>query len=207
MIIHDIKYTKYFEVTGMENHKIKISIIVVTAVLFAIIFIFSGCSGTSSLTSTSSSGYVMATNDEKNISLSVPDEWNTNDKGIWLTAKIGTSDKANEQHVVVLLKPKANYASGTTLSDYEREMHLDFERMATNLVWGESSEITIDGLKGLTVQLSGTGKKSGDDFVYFINLLEDDNNFYGIIGWTNSNIAEKNKPAIMDIINSFETLN
>jgi hypothetical protein len=138
------------------------------------------------------------------MSISVPTGWNTNNTSLWATAQIGVSNGTNYPYLVVIKKPKTNYAVGYTINDYMTGQHSVFALLLTDPVWGQNSSATIGGLSGLTAQLSGTGKASNDDLRYLISVLEDNNNFYEIVGWTTASTADTDMQIITNITNSFK---
>lgn len=200
----------------MKHERKTVPIIFAAMLFFAIILILSGCSsGKSSTVSPSptsvtsptaspSSGNVLVTSNDGSISLSVPSGWNTNDTSLWPGAAIGVSNDANSQYVVVVEHPNSTLPTNYTLNQFLTYEKAAFDLIATNTVWGQTSNISIGGIKGITVELKGTGKKSHTNFVYWISLLQGKNGFYNVTGWTVDNMAGTNKPIIQNVINSFK---
>ncbi len=172
----------------------KFSILLVSLLLVPIIIILSGCAP-SQVTVYSSDG---------NVSISVPSGWNTNDTTIIPAAIIGVSDAANHEYVVVTGLPKSYFGANSTLNDYLALLKKNSVALISNAVWGNPSSITINGLNGLTVQATGIWRKTNTDSTFFVNVLENSNYNYDIVGFTSTSLLAANQATLQSIMNSFQ---
>jgi hypothetical protein len=182
----------------MKNQKKIRSIFIVVALLFSAMLILSGCSSTLS----TSSGNVLVKSADGSISLSVPAGWNTKDTNPYPSAVIGVSSNTDYQHVIVTKRPKSNLPANSTLNIYMADVKKVYSVADTNLVWGQISNVTIGGCHALTVELNATN--GSKDLVYWISAIEGQDNYYCVSGWTTTNLADKDKPVIENVINSFK---
>ena len=214
----------------MKNKRKTVLVLIALALIFTIIFPLSGCSksptstpstatvtstitktssttiasNTSPLSSTSqSSNYVLVKSTDGNVSISVPSGWNTNDTQLYPGSVIGVADDANNEYLIVTEKPKTSLKAGDTINDYLNIAKVAFGAAVTSPVWGQPSNITIGGCKGLTVRLTGTRKSNNTETVYFVNVLESKDYFYNVCGYTLTSLENANAATIEKIINSF----
>jgi len=161
-------------------------------------------SNTSPLSATSQpSGYVLVKSTDGNVSISVPSGWNTNDTQLYPGSVIGVANDTNNEYLIITEKPKTSLKAGDTINDYLNIAKVAFGAAVTNPVWGQPSNITIGGCKGLTVRLIGTRKSNNTETVYFVNVLESKNYFYNVCGYTLTSLENANTATIEKIINSF----
>jgi hypothetical protein len=186
--------------------------------LFSIMLPLSGCSSSKSSTSKQTAttttspisgtslpaGYVLVKSVDGNISIAVPSEWNTDDKQLYPGSVIGVADTAANEFLIITEKPKTSLAAKSTINDYLNVVKEAFGLVITSPVWGQPSNVTIGGCKGLAVRLTGIRKSNKTDTVYFINALESKNYFYNVCGYTLTSSENANKAAIEKIINSFK---
>ena len=162
-------------------------------------------SATSPLSTTSqSSGSVLVTSADGNVSITVPSGWNTNDTQLYPGSVIGVADDTDNVYLIITEKPKTSLKASDTINDYLNIIKIAFGAAVTNPVWGQPSNVTIGGCKGLTVRLTGIRKSNNTDTVYFVNALESKNYFYNVCGYTLTSSENANKAAIEKIINSFK---
>ena len=210
----------------MKHEKKIVSVILALVVFSSIMLQLSGCSksspvkpssttsktstaitsSTTSKTSTTSqsSGNVLVKSADGNISISVPSGWNTNDTALYPGAVIGVADNADNEYLIITEKPKASLKASDTINDYLNIIKTAFSVAVTNPVWGQPSNVTIGGCKGLTVRLTGIRTSNNTNTVYFINALESKNYFYNVCGYTLASSENANKATIEKIINSFK---
>jgi hypothetical protein len=150
------------------------------------------------------SGYVLVTSADGNVSISVPSGWNTNNTQLYPGSVIGVSNNAGNEYLIITEKPKSSLKASDTINDYLNIVKIAFGAAVTNPVWGQPSNVTIGGCKGLTVRLTGTRKSNNTDTVYFVNALESKNYFYNVCGYTLTSSEDVNKATIEKIINSFK---
>jgi hypothetical protein len=215
----------------MKYEKKTESIIVVLTLFFSIMLPLSGCtcnrgksstptntiassqSSTTSQTVTAVSqspatsqlsGYVLVTSADGNVSISVPSGWNTNATQLYPGSVIGVADDTNNEYLIITEKPKTSLKASDTIDDYLNIVKIAFGAAVTNPVWGQPSNVTIGGCKGLSVRLTGKRISNNTDTVYFVNALESKNYFYNVCGYTLTSSEGANKAAIEKIINSFK---
>jgi hypothetical protein len=150
------------------------------------------------------SGYVLVTSADGNVSISVPSGWNTNNTQLYPGSVIGVSNNAGNEYLIITEKAKSSLKASDTINDYLNIVKIAFGAAITNPVWGQPSNVTIGGCKGLTVRLTGTRKSNNTDTVYFVNALESKNYFYNVCGYTLTSSEDANKATIEKIINSFK---
>jgi hypothetical protein len=117
---------------------------------------------------------------------------------------IGVADDTDNVYLIITEKPKTSLKASDTINDYLNIIKIAFGAAVTNPVWGQPSNVTIGGCKGLTVRLTGIRKSNNTDTVYFVNALESKNYFYNVCGYTLTSSENANKAAIEKIINSFK---
>lgn len=203
----------------MKRERIIISALFTVTLLSSIMIPLAGCSksptsttsttsktsATSPLSTTSqSSGSVLVTSADGNVSITVPSGWNTNDTQLYPGSVIGVADDTDNVYLIITEKPKTSLKASDTINDYLNIIKIAFGAAVTNPVWGQPSNVTIGGCKGLTVRLTGIRKSNNTDTVYFVNALESKNYFYNVCGYTLTSSENANKAAIEKIINSFK---
>ena len=211
----------------MSYEKKVVSMVLALTLLFSIMLSLSGCSSGKSTTSTQSSATVQPSSQPLNtvqtsaaaspssdkvlvkstggdVTISVPSGWNTNDTQLYPGSVIGVADDANNEYLIITQKPKLSLKAGDTINDYLNVVKTAFGSAVTNPVWGQASNVTIGGCKGLAVRLTGTRKSNGTDTVYFVNALESKNYFYNVCGYTLTSLENTNKTTLQTIISSFK---
>lgn len=206
----------------------RISIVISGLLILLSIFLFSGCGSgqpapptqpadsnhpnttnpvaatSAAVENTPPSGYVTVTSTDGNVSISVPSGWNTNDTQLYPGSVIGVADETNKAYLIITEKPKATLKASDTINDYLNIIKIAFGSVITNPAWGQPSNTTIGGCKGLTIRLTGTRKSNNTETAYFINALESKNYFYNVCGYTLTASEEANKATLEKIINSFK---
>ena len=203
----------------MKHERIIISALFTVTLLSSIMIPLAGCSksptsttsttsktsATSPLSTTSqSSGSVLVTSADGNVSITVPSGWNTNDTQLYPGSVIGVADDTDNVYLIITEKPKTSLKASDTINDYLNIIKIAFGAAVTNPVWGQPSNVTIGGCKGLTVRLTGIRTSNNTDTVYFVNALESKNYFYNVCGYTLTSSENSNKATIEKIINSFK---
>jgi hypothetical protein len=150
------------------------------------------------------SGYVLVKSADENVSIFVPSGWNLDDTQLYPGSVIGVADDANKEYLIITEKPKSSLKASDTINDYLNIVKTAFGAAITNPVWGQPSNVTICGCKGLTVRLTGTRRSNNTETVYFVNALESKNYFYNVCGYTLTSLENTNKTTIEKIINSFK---
>ena len=175
--------------------------------LFSTIFILSGCSSNNSTSTTAQpgekSGYVTVTNFGGSVSISVPSDWNTNDRIFFPGSIIAVGDAANHEYVTVSAEAKTTLGANSTVNDYLAQIKTAFASILPDGVWGNSSRVTIGGLKGLAAQVTGTSESSNANTTCFVYALAIDDYYFNIVGVTNTSLVNANKATLQKIIHSF----
>lgn len=179
-------------------------LIIALLLIFSNLLSSSGCSLDQS-TSTTFTGVLAKSKDER-LSLTVPVGWNTNDTSIWPTAVLGASDDIDFKYVIVIRHAKTEYASGVTVDQYIKKMKSSFNLVVTDSVWTESSNTSINKLKGTSIQLNGNSKATGINLEYWISVVADDTYFYEIVAYTHTDLVASNQSTLKSIIASFKVL-
>jgi hypothetical protein len=203
----------------------KISFLLLGLILLSTVFAFFGCSSnqpastqTSTTTQTATvtqtvsplsnatppTGYVLVTSADKNVSIFAPSGWNINDTQLYPGSVIGVADSATNEFLIITQKPKSTLKAGDTVNDYLNIVKTAFGAAITSPVWGQPSNVTIGGCKGLSMRATGIRKSNGTDTVYFINALESKSYFYNVCGYTLTSSESANKATLEKIINSFK---
>jgi hypothetical protein len=207
----------------------KMPFLLMGLILFSTVFVFCGCSSnqpastiiqTATITQTVSSsqpaptaalsnatppsGYVLVTSVDGNVSIFAPSGWNTNATQLYPGSVIGVADSASNEFLIITQKPKTTLKADDTVNDYLNIVKTAFGSAITSPVWGEPSNVTIGGCKGLSMRATGIRKSNGTATVYFINALESKNYFYNVCGYTLTSSEATSKPVLEKIINSFK---
>jgi hypothetical protein len=157
-----------------------------------------------SIDPTPPSGYDLVKSADGNVTIFVPSGWNTNANQLYPGSIIGVADDTNKIYLIVTEKTKTSVKTNSTINDYLNQAKSAFSTAVTNPIWGQPSDITVGGCKGLALRLTGTRKSNGTDTVYFVNILESKNYYYDVAGYTLTASENANKPVIDKIINSFK---
>jgi len=188
-------------------------------ILSSLVLVSCGKSGTTSTKSsnlstsspfksstTSSSSGVLAKSSDGSVSLVIPNF--DSDNSLWPGAisagsKVLIAGSTMLYDIVVLEKPKSSYATGLTADDFLTGEHSVFNWLR-NMTWKPSSNITIGGLSGVTVQLNGQNLGNYEWDVYLISVVADNNNFYEIIGWANTVMQGVDLHDLQNMMNTFK---
>ena len=176
----------------------KLSILLANILLLSTILILSGCGSNNS----TSSGYVTVTSLDRDVSVSVPSGWNTNDTALDPGSIIAVSNDANHEYLVVTEEPQTSLGANSTVDDYLAQIKAAFIPVVPDAVWGNSSSVTVGGFQGLTSQVTGIWKSNNTTF--FVYALASNNYYYTIAGFTNTSLVDANKETLQKIIYSFK---
>jgi hypothetical protein len=127
--------------------------------------------------------------------------------GLYPNAVIGVANDANSEYLIVTKKAKTDVSANSTITDYMNMVKSVFGLVVTNGVWGQSSNITIGGCSGLSVQLTGIRKSNGISTIYYINVVASKDYYYNICGYTDASLASANQAQLQTIIKSFKETN
>jgi len=207
----------------MKKGKKAFALILAGIMLFSMILTLSGCNATKLQTSSKtqassqavassqapvssqSSDNVIVTSKDGSVSITVPNGWNNDDLSSFPSAYMGVSDVSSVEYLVIVKKSKSTEPANFTADACLNAVKTFFATyVVTGPAWGQTSNITVNGLNGESAELSATGKISKANLTYWVDVLEDTNNFYEVIGWTVSSKADANKQTIENIMNSFK---
>jgi hypothetical protein len=210
----------------MSHEKKGLLIILVAVLLVLIILPLSGCSGdvgkSSSVNSSSSApvssvaksssvaplspsanqpSTVTLKNSSGSLSISAPSGWKSDQ--LWPDSEISISSTG--YYIVVLKKTKSDYAAGYTANDLLTSVPKDpyLNKAVNNMNLKPSSNITINGLSGVTARMNAHWLNGGF-LAYLISVVEDNNNFYEIIGWTSSDSGSMDLNYLQSVMNNFK---
>lgn len=140
-------------------------------------------------------------NSSGSVSISAPSGWKSDQ--LWPDSEISISSIG--YYIVVLKKTKSNYAAGYTASDLLTSVPKDpyLNKAVNNMNLKPSSNITINGLSGVTAQMNAHSLNGGF-LAYLISVVEDNNNFYEIIGWTSSDSGSMDLNYLQTVMNNFK---
>ncbi len=158
-------------------------------------------------TTTAATAYVNVPNSDGTVSVSAPSGWNLNDLGLYPNAVIGVANDANSEYLIVTKKAKTDVGANSTVTDYLNLVKSVFGLVVTNGVWGQTSNVTIGGCSGISVQLTGTRNSNGVSTVYYINVVASKDYYYNICGYTDASLAAANQAQLEAIIKSFKETN
>ena len=158
-------------------------------------------------TTTQAAANVAVSGADETVSISAPSGWNLNDLGLYPNAVIGVANDANSEYLIVTKKAKTDVSANSTINDYMNMVKSVFGLVVTNGVWGQSSNITIGGCSGLSVQLTGIRKSNGISTIYYINVVASKDYYYNICGYTDASLASANQAQLQTIIKSFKETN
>jgi hypothetical protein len=144
---------------------------------------------------------VTVKNSSGSLSISAPSGWKS-DK-LWPDSEISISSMG--YYIVVLKKTKSDYAAGYTANDLLTSVVKDpyLNKAVNNMNLKPSSNITINGLRGVTAQMNAHWLNGGF-LAYLISVVEDNNNFYEIIGWTSSDSGSMDLNYLQSVMNNFK---
>ena len=162
---------------------------------------------TTKTTTTTATANAAVSNSDRTVSISAPSGWNLNDLGLYPNAVIGVANDANSEYLIVTKKAKTDVSANSTITDYMNMVKSVFGLVVTNGVWGQSSNITIGGCSGLSVQLTGIRKSNGISTIYYINVVASKDYYYNICGYTDASLASANQAQLQTIIKSFKETN
>ena len=158
-------------------------------------------------TTTAATANVNVPNSDGTVSVSAPSGWNLNDLGLYPNAVIGVANDANSEYLIVTKKAKTDVGANSTVTDYLNLVKSVFGLVVTNGVWGQTSNVTIGGCSGISVQLTGTRNSNGVSTVYYINVVASKDYYYNICGYTDASLAAANQAQLEAIIKSFKETN
>jgi len=158
-------------------------------------------------TTTAATANVNVPNSDGTVSVSAPSGWNLNDLGLYPNAVIGVANDANSEYLIVTKKAKTDVGANSTVTDYLNLVKGVFGLVVTNGVWGQTSNVTIGGCSGISVQLTGTRNSNGVSTVYYINVVASKDYYYNICGYTDASLAAANQAQLEAIIKSFKETN
>jgi hypothetical protein len=209
------------------SHEKKGFLIIFAAVLLVLIILpLSGCSGdagksssvnnpssapvqsvakSSSVAPLSPSASQLSTvtvkNSSGNLSISAPSGWKSDQ--LWPDSEISISSVG--YYIVVLEKTKSDYAAGYTAADLLTSVPKDpyLNKAVNNMNLKPSSNITINGLSGVTARMNAHWLNGGF-LAYLISVIEDNNNFYEIIGWTSSDSGSMDLNYLQSVMNNLK---
>jgi hypothetical protein len=195
----------------LVQHNRKIIAAVLALTLFSVTMLqLAGCGGKSAKTTaaaTTATANAAVSNSDRTVSISAPSGWNLNDLGLYPNAVIGVANDANSEYLIVTKKAKTDVSANSTVNDYLNLVKSVFGLVVTNGVWGQSSNVTIGGCSGLSVQLTGIRKSNGVSTVYYINVVASKDYYYNICGYTDASLAAANQAQLETIIKSFKETN
>jgi hypothetical protein len=199
------------------NHEKKGLLIILAAVLLVLFILpLSGCNNPSSApvsSVTKSSSFaplspsasqpstVILKNSTGSLSISAPSGWKSDQ--LWPDSEISISSIG--YYIVVLKKTKSDYAAGYTANDLLTSVPQDpyLNKAVNNMNLKPASNITINGLSGVTAQMNAHWLNGGF-LAYLISVVEDNNNFYEIIGWTSSDSGSMDLNYLQSVMNNFK---
>ena len=145
---------------------------------------------------------VLVNSADGSVSISVPDNWKTKDADIDPTATIAVSNKKAAQYLEVIDVPKSETAADYSINAYMSDFQDEIRREWTDLDWTYVSQATLGGADALSVNFSGT--KDDVNAYYWVYIVDGRSDYYVIVGWTSVDMADKNKPVMEKVINSFK---
>jgi hypothetical protein len=152
-------------------------------------------------TSASQPSTVTLKNSSGSLLISAPSGWKSDQ--LWPDSEISISTMG--YYIVVLKKTKSDYASGYTANDLLTSVPKDpyLNKAVNNMNLKPSSNITINGLSGVTALMNAHWLNGGFR-AYLISVVEDNNNFYEIIGWTSSDSGSMDLNYLQSVMNNFK---
>ncbi len=165
--------------------------------LLCICFFLCSCA----LGSDSDTTKVVKSEDGK-MELTIPSNWNDNDEDLHDEAELRVSSYSEEKYAIVLNEEKESFEDDMTLQEYHDLIIGNMKESIDNFEASEPTETDLNGNKAILVEIKGSVDKI--KVVYWIYTLESTNNFTQVIGWTLQKDGEKNKEAIMKVMNSFK---
>ena len=203
----------------MEKSRLVFRFASIVAVLVTLTLLFTACSSGPGKSSYSVSGHSSSSSqvaywkislpntvssegkDYVNISFGVPSDWSTNDTSLWPNAQLGVSNSAKSEYVAVTSYLTSDYSSGTTINQFYEDVKSSFSKTVSNLVWGQESSVTVNGMIGDCYSFTGTDKTSNQYWLYVLGYFD---HYYLVIGWTPKKYATANQAEIEAVMMSFK---
>lgn len=128
--------------------------------------------------------------------------------GRWRNAAGELSDDAilevaNERadsYALLLTEDKLNFSEGSTAEDYALLVLDSFESSLENFEVADTGTIQSGGLEGVTMAVQG--EIDGLRVKYWVDCLENDEEFVQVLGWTAFGRAEENEADILQVMRS-----
>jgi hypothetical protein len=134
--------------------------------------------------------------------LTIPSNWNGNTEELHEEAELRVSNMREEKYVIVLNEEKDAFDDDITLKDYRDLIIGGMEASIENSELSETIETQVNGNKAMLDEIEGSVNKI--KVIYWIYSIETEDSFVQIIGWTLQKDAEKNKDAVLKVMNSFK---
>jgi hypothetical protein len=135
----------------------------------------------------------------------VPAGWSAA-TGLHDQADLQVADKRRDAYLVVLTEPKENFGKDVTFRDHSRMTLTAFQKTLTELkTISGPTEMQINGRPAIQYVYSGvTSDRLRIQYVH--TTVDGNKSFHQVIGWTTMSNATRNRPAINQVIESFQDL-
>jgi hypothetical protein len=177
----------------------KLSLLLINMFLLITILLISGC-GSNNSTAT----FKTITNSGGNVSISVPSDWNADVKNSFPGSIIAVGGIVNREYVIITAEAKLRLGANSTINDYLTQIKTAFTTSLPDGIWGNPSNVTINGLKGLATQVIGTSESSNTKTTCFVYALASKDYYYSLVGVTNTGSVNANKATLQKTIYSFK---
>ncbi|HSC68092.1 MAG TPA: NINE protein [Cellvibrio sp.] len=139
--------------------------------------------------------------DDKQLSLSVADNWKTN-RQLNKEAVLGIANIEDEIYAIVLREAKAAFGSAVSLQDYSDLIFSGLKTSAPSLEVVEPvKDLQINGLPAQQQRLGAT--LNGAKIAYLVTTFNGQDHFFVVYTWTVQARFEKNKTQMENLIQSF----
>lgn len=133
-------------------------------------------------------------------SLFAPKSW-ISDTALNNEASIQISNRMKEKYVIVITEEKELFSEGLTLAEYTELVNEMMQGSINNVSATDIQDTTVNGKNAQHFELAGDVQNI--KVTYFITVVESDNKFHQIIGWTLTPKVQDNKAEILEVMNSF----
>jgi hypothetical protein len=133
--------------------------------------------------------------------ISIPASWSV-DNQLKKDAELQVSDRVEEMYVIVLSESKSDFPANVTLDN-----HAELTRgiVVGNLTSPQSTtpvRMTINGNQAVQNEIRGT--MNNVNLVYLHTTVETPKYFHQIVAWTLPSRYDKNRPKLLEVIQSFK---
>lgn len=135
--------------------------------------------------------------------ITVPGNWSIQ-KNLNDDATIQVANLRAEQYAIVISESKVDFTSEMTLSDFAEIIKENARNAITNPVMTEIKALSVNGHSA--VQFEAEGSMNNIKAKWLYTIIDAPKNYHQIMTWSLQSKFEANRPAFVDLINSFKEI-